>query len=139
MPTIEGKEAGIWINDYVKKAGKFAGVAKAVRTLVKNSAKDVEEYVNPWKIPSFDSNGPLGCFMVGKDHVTFAFMRGAALPDPEELLEGTGKSVRHVKLSTLADVKRPGVKKLIVEAVKLNKKDPPVGMAVGMSKRRKTG
>src|SRR5262245_32955695 len=23
MPTIEGKQAGIWINDYVKEAGKF--------------------------------------------------------------------------------------------------------------------
>ena len=45
--------------------------------------------MNPWKIPSFDSNGPLCCFMVGKEHVTFAFMRGAALPGPEKLLEGT--------------------------------------------------
>ena len=77
MPTIEGKQAAIWINDYVKTAGKLEGVAKAVRTLVKKAVKGVEEYVNPWKIPSFDSNGPLCCFMVGKQHVTFAFMRGA--------------------------------------------------------------
>jgi hypothetical protein len=52
--------------------------------------------VNPWKIPSFDSNGPLCCFMVDKEHVTFAFMSGAALPDLEKLLEGTwkGRSTR---------------------------------------------
>jgi hypothetical protein len=136
MPTIEGKQAGIWINDYVKEAGKFEGVAKAVRVLVKNAVKGVEEYVNPWKIPSFDSNGPLCCFMVGKEHVTFAFTRGAALPDPEKLLEGTGKGVRHVKLRRVADVKRPGVKKLIAQAAKLNKKDPPSGMMVGMEKRK---
>jgi hypothetical protein len=80
MPTIEGKQAGIWIDDYVKKAGTCEGVAKAVRALVKKAVKGVEEYVNPWKIPSFDSNGPLCCFMVGKEHVTFALMRGAALP-----------------------------------------------------------
>ena len=137
MPTIEGKQAGIWINDYVKEAGKFEGVAKAVRVLVKNAVKGVEEYVNPWKIPSFDSNGSLCCFMVGKEHVTFAFMRGAALPDPEKLLEGTGKGVRHVKLRSIADVKRPGVKKLIAEAAKLNKKDPPSGVMVGMEKRKR--
>jgi hypothetical protein len=135
MPTIEGKQAGIWINDYVKKAGELEGVAKAVRALMKKSVKGVEEYVNPWKIPSFDSNGPLGCFMVGKEHVTFAFMRGAALPDPEKLLEGTGKSVRHVKLRSVADVKRPGVKQLIVKAATLNRKDPPLGMMVGMEKK----
>lgn len=136
MPTIEGKQAEIWINDYVKEAGKLEGVAKAVRALMK-AVKGVEEYVNPWSIPSFDSNGPLCCFMVGKEHVTFAFMRGAALPDPEKLLEGTGKGVRHVKLRSVADVKRPGVKKLIVEAAKLNKKDPPSGKMVGMEKRKR--
>ena len=137
MPTIEGKQAEIWIADYVNKAGKLEGVTKAVRTLVKKAVKGVEEYVNPWKIPSFDSNGPLCCFMVGKEHVTFAFMRGAALSDPEKLLEGTGKGVRHVKLRSVTDVKKPGVKKLVVEAAKLNKKDPPSGMMVGMEKRKR--
>ena len=137
MPTIEGKQAAIWITDYVNKAGKLKGVTKAVRALVKNAVKGVEEYVNPWKIPSFDSNGPLCCFMVGKEHVTFAFMRGALLSDPAQLLEGTGKGVRHVKLRSVADVKKPGVKKLVVQAAKLNKKDPPSGMMVGMEKRKR--
>jgi hypothetical protein len=136
MPTIEGKEARVWIDAYVQKAGKLADVTKAVRALLKKTVKGSEEYVNPWKIPSIDSNGPLCCFMVGKEHVTFAFMRGAALPDPEKLLEGTGKGVRHVKLRSVADVKRPGVKKLIVNAAALNRKHPPSGMMVGMEKRK---
>src|SRR5215831_19712966 len=127
MPTIEGKDGRLWIDAYVKKAGKLEGVTTA----------GCEEYVNPWKIPSFDSNGPLCGFMVGKEHVTFVFMRGAALPDPQELLEGTGKGVRHVKLASVADVKRPGVKKLVVEAAKLNKKNPPSGKMVGMEKRKR--
>jgi hypothetical protein len=74
--------------------------------------------------------------MVGKQHVTFAFMRGAALPDPEKLLEGTGKGVRHLKLRSIADVRKPGVKKLVLQAASLNKKDPPSGMMVGMEKRK---
>jgi len=137
MPTIEGKQARVWIDGYVNKAGTFEGVARAVRVLVKKTVKGSEEYVNPWKIPSFDSNGPLCCFMVGKEHVTFAFLRGALLPDPAKLLEGTGKGVRHVKLRSVADVKRPGVKRLIAEAAKLNKKDSPSGMMVGMEKRKR--
>ncbi|HTR27275.1 MAG TPA: DUF1801 domain-containing protein [Terriglobales bacterium] len=63
--------------------------------------------------------------MANKEHVTFAFMRGAALPDPKKLLEGTAKGARHVKLRTVADVKKPGVKKLIVAAAKLNRKTHP--------------
>ena len=137
MPTIEGREGRLWIDAYVKKAGKLAGVARAVRTLVKKTAAGCEEYVSPWKVPSFDSNGPLCCFVLGREHVTLAFLRGAALADPDKLLEGKAKFVRNVRLRSMADVKRPGVKKLIAEAARLNRKDPPSGMMVGMDKRRK--
>ena len=136
MPTIEGKEGRLWIDAYVKKAGKLAGVAKAVRALMKKTAAGCEEYVSPWKTPAFDSNGPLCVFVLMKDYVTLAFLRGARLPDPEKLLEGKAMGVRNIKMRSLADVKRPGVKKLIAEAVKLNKKDPPSGNMVGMNKRR---
>ena len=98
MPTIEGKQAATWIADYVGKAGKFEDVIKALRALVKKSVTGVEEYVNPWKIPSFDSNGPLCVFVLGNEHVTLAFLRGAKLRDPEKLLEGKAKSVRNVRL-----------------------------------------
>jgi hypothetical protein len=137
MPTIEGNPGRLWIDAYVKKAGKLAAVARAVRALVKKTAAECEEYVSPWKTPAFDSNGPLCVFVLQKEHVTLAFLRGARLPDPEKLLEGKAKGVRNVKLGSVADVKRPGVKRLIVEAAKLNKKDPPSGKMVGMDKRRK--
>jgi len=136
MPTIEGKEGRAWIDEYVAKSGNMKGVLKGLRALVKKTIATCEEYVNPWKIPSFDSNGTVCGFMTGKEHVTFIFLRGAALPDPEGLLEGTGKSVRHVKVRTAADVKKPGLKKLIVEAAKLNKREPMKGMKVDMDKRR---
>ena len=136
MPTIEGKEAKLWIDAYVNEAGKLAPVAKAIRALVNKSAAGCEEYVSPWKTPAFDSNGPLCVFVIQKEHVTLAFMRGAVLSDPEKLLEGKGKGVRSIRLRTPEDVKRPGVKKLIEQAVKLNKKDPPSGKMVGMDKRR---
>jgi len=137
MPTIEGKEGKLWIDAYVKKAGKLTGVAKAVRALVKKTVTGCEEYVSPWRTPAFDSNGPLCVFVLGKEHVTLAFLRGAMLPDPQKLLEGKAKGVRNVKLKSLADVKRPGVKKLIADAAKMNKKNPPSGKMVGMDKRRK--
>jgi len=139
MPTIEGKEGRAWIDEYVAKSGNMKGVLKGLRELVKKTIAGCEEYVNPWKIPSFDSNGTVCGFMTGKEHVTFIFLRGAALPDPEGLLEGTGKSVRHVKVRTAVDVKKPGLKKLIVEAAKLNKREPMKGMKVDMDKRRGKG
>src|SRR5215469_16734380 len=144
MPTVEGKEARVWIDEYVKKAGKLSGVAKAVRGLVKKSVAGCEEYVNPWKIPSFDLNGPLCFFMVAKEHVIFGFMRGAMLRDPGKLLEGTGKYLRHVKLRSTADVRRSEVLTLVKQAARLNRKEPVTGTKVQMkrssaAKTRKSG
>ncbi len=136
MPTMEGKEARLWIDRYVANAGKMRGVAKAVRGLVKKNVAGCEEYVNPWKIPTFDLNGPLCFYMVAKSHVVFGFMRGAMLRDPEKLLEGTGKYLRHVKLRSAAEVRRPGVRALLKEAAALNRKKPVTGTAVQMNKRR---
>ena len=138
MPTIEGKEGREWIEAYVAKAGKLKDVLKGLRALVKRTIAGCEEYVNPWKIPSFDADGTVCGFMAGKEHVTFIFLRGAALPDPEGLLEGTGKSVRHVKVRTMNDVRKPALKKLIVEAAKLNKRKPVTGMKVEMNKRKRS-
>ena len=137
MPTIEGKDGRLWIDAYVRGAGKLEQVAKSVRALVMKTAAGCEEYVSPWKTPAFDLDGPFCVFVIGKEHVTLAFLRGAILPDPDKLLEGKAKGVRNLKLRSLDDVKRPGVKKLIEAAVRLNKKDPPSGKMVGMDKRRK--
>lgn len=129
MPGLEGKEAVTWINAYVEKKGpKLSLVAEGLRRLMMKTVAGAKESVNPWGIPTFESNGPMCFFMVGKNHVTFGFLRGTALKDPAELLEGTGKNLRHVKLRTPEDLKRPELKKLIAEAARLNKREPIVGM-----------
>jgi len=138
MPTIEGQPARIWIDKYVNKSGKVPAVAKAVRTLVKKTVPASEEYVNPWKIPTFDLNGPLCFYMTAKEHVVFGFMRGALLRDPEKLLEGTGKFLRHVKLRSLADVRQPAVRALLKQAAALNRKTPVTGTKLQMKKSSAT-
>jgi hypothetical protein len=49
-------------------------------------------------------------------HVNLGFYYGAGLPDPEGLLEGSGKELRHIKIHTLEQVKQPAVRKLVEEA-----------------------
>lgn len=46
-------------------------------------------------------------------HVNLGFNYGAELPDKDNLLEGTGKLFRHIKMKSMADVERPGVRKLL--------------------------
>lgn len=50
--------------------------------------------------------------------VTLFFLQGAGLADPSGLLQGTGTTVRSLILNSAADLDRPGVKKLMAEALK---------------------
>jgi len=51
-----------------------------------------------------------------KNYVNLGFMYGADLPDPEGLLDGSGKLLRHFKIRSLEDLQRPALIKLIEEA-----------------------
>jgi hypothetical protein len=48
-----------------------------------------------------------------RDWVNVQFADGADLPDPDGLVEGTGKRIRHVKVRTIADVARPALRRLV--------------------------
>jgi hypothetical protein len=48
-----------------------------------------------------------------KAHVNVGFFRGAEIADPERLLEGTGRFMRHVKLKPGSDVGAGALKQLI--------------------------
>jgi hypothetical protein len=49
--------------------------------------------------------------------VNIGFWAGTLLPDPNHLLEGTGKQSRHVKIRALPDVERPALRYLIRAAI----------------------
>jgi len=50
------------------------------------------------------------------DHVNLGFNQGAELPDPEELLEGPGKMLRHTKITEPEDLDDPALRRLLEEA-----------------------
>jgi hypothetical protein len=52
-----------------------------------------------------------------KNWVNLGFYKGADLPDPGGLLEGTGKMLRHVKVRTIEDAERPEIRALLEQAL----------------------
>ena len=46
-------------------------------------------------------------------HINLGFPRGATLPDPNRVLEGDGKAMRHIKFATPEDLDRPFVRRYI--------------------------
>lgn len=97
-------------------------VALKVCDVIRGVAPDAKEKVyTGWRIIAF-SYGPgmKGQFCaIGphRAHVNVYFMRGTELVDPGNLLEGTGKKMRHVKVRTTTDAQGKGLKGLIKAAV----------------------
>jgi hypothetical protein len=51
-----------------------------------------------------------------KDHINLGFNQGAELPDPEGLLEGPGKMLRHTKITSSEDLQDPALRRLLEAA-----------------------
>ena len=57
------------------------------------------------------------CYIgVIKDHVNLGFLHGSELADPEVILEGTGKQMRHIKIWSPSDLLRPAIRAYLREA-----------------------
>lgn len=57
------------------------------------------------------------CYIgVIKDHLNLGFVRGSELADPQRLLEGEGKQMRHIKIRNMADLLRPAIRTYLREA-----------------------
>jgi hypothetical protein len=80
--------------------------------------------------------------VIYRDHVNLTFPRGVDLNDPNGLLEGSGKAMRHVKLRVLGDLDRPGVQQLVMQAKKrqgLGKPPAPLRKVKTSLKSRSSG
>ena len=53
-----------------------------------------------------------------KDDVNLGFYYGAELPDPEQLLQGTGKLLRHVKIREPKAIRSRALRQLLKAATK---------------------
>ncbi|HKY79829.1 MAG TPA: DUF1801 domain-containing protein [Anaerolineales bacterium] len=51
------------------------------------------------------------------EYVNLGFPRGVDLPDPEGLLEGSGKQARHVKIEALSQAESPEISAMVQASV----------------------
>src|SRR5262245_53704093 len=58
------------------------------------------------------------CHVVAyREHVNLGFNQGAALPDPEHLLVGSGTNIRHIRIGDAKILEQSGVVHLVAAAV----------------------
>jgi hypothetical protein len=95
-------------------------VAVELRALINKAAPQAEETV-AWGYPWWKLNGWLCTVYTAGDHINFGFSRGAELDDPDGMLEGTGKGMRHIKVFDVSEIKKAKFTRLLKQAAELNR------------------
>ncbi|MGP0073756.1 MAG: DUF1801 domain-containing protein [Bryobacteraceae bacterium] len=101
----------------------IADLALALREIVLEAAPDASESIYQVYTVAiwFGFSGKMKdmfCYIAtNAGHVNLGFPRGATLPDPNRVLEGDGKSLRHIKFRSRRDVERPFVRRYIQAAI----------------------
>jgi hypothetical protein len=98
-----------------------AGLARRLRTLLRRNLPGAIETSDKenWGIGRGTGyRDTLFVISPQKGNVNLGFHDGAALPDPDELLEGAGKRHRHLKVRTQSQLQDARVIRLIQAAVR---------------------
>ena len=107
-PVIDG-----WFDAQPSDLGS---IARKWFALMRRCGPDVRELIHDGYPTVCVEDAPFAYVGVFKSHVNVGFFHGAALPDPTNLLQGTGRYMRHVKLSAGLALDEHSLEALITSA-----------------------
>lgn len=116
FPTAVRRDPAIeaWITEH---AGELGVIARQWFEVMRGCGDDVRELLHDGHPTACVGDAAFAYVNAFSAHVNVGFFRGAALPDPRGLLEGTGKFMRHVKLRPGEEVDAAALRQLIDAAV----------------------
>jgi hypothetical protein len=102
-----------WMNN---QPGELGAIARHWFELMRDQGNDVRELLHDGHPTACIGDAAFGYVNAFTAHVNVGFFRGAEIADPQGLLEGTGKFMRHVKLRPGTDVDAAALTELIAAA-----------------------
>jgi hypothetical protein len=102
-----------WMKEHTGELGK---IARQWFEVMRKCGDEVRELLHDGCPVACLGDAPFSYVNVFTSHVNVGFFHGAALPDPAHLLQGTGKSMRHVKLRPGTPTNTAAVSRLIKAA-----------------------
>ena len=97
-------------------SNELGAIAQHWFEVMRECGDDVRELLHDGHPTACVADAAFGYVNAFTAHVNVGFFRGAEIADPDRLLEGTGKFMRHVKLRPETDVNAPALMKLIETA-----------------------
>jgi hypothetical protein len=100
----------------IEHAGELGNIARYWFGMMRKCGDEVRELLHDGCPVACLGDAPFGYVNVFTAHVNVGFFHGAALPDPAGLMQGIGKSMRHVKLRPATAINSEALKELIERA-----------------------
>lgn len=94
-------------------------LVRDLRDKILKLESDLDEVIK-WNNLIYEKDGLVCAIVIHKDHVNLEFAQGNELLDPDGMLEGTGKKIRHVKIRNSEEIESKQLTNLIKEALNLN-------------------
>jgi hypothetical protein len=115
FPTAVKRDPAIagWLKEH---SGELGAIAQYWFEVMRNCGDDTRELLHDGHPTACVGDAAFAYVNAFRAHVNVGFFRGAELPDPHSLLEGTGKFMRHVKLRPGSDVDTTALLELINSA-----------------------
>ena len=112
FPTAVKRDAAIeiWMHDHPDELG---AIARRWFEVMRNCGDDVRELLHDGHPTACVADAAFAYVNAFTAHVNVGFFRGAEIADPDRLLEGTGKFMRHVKIRCDSHVDAAALTKLI--------------------------
>lgn len=96
------------VTNYISEASEEQKkIMEALRIIIHKEVPSVVENFK-WSRPVFSTDADFAYFKTSKSYLTFGIFRFEKIKDNKDLLEGTGKDMRHIKIKKMADMK-PGI------------------------------
>jgi len=97
-------------------SGDLGAIAQHWFDVMRERGDDVRELLHDGHPTACVADAAFAYVNVFTAHVNVGFFRGAELADPVQLLDGTGKYMRHVKLRPESDIEATALVELIETA-----------------------
>ena len=89
-----GKSAESW---FAILAPPLFSIAGKLRKLIQDTDSEITETLK-WGMPNYEKDGAICALRAGNGYIALQFYNGTNLDDPDLLLEGSGKKMRHIKV-----------------------------------------
>lgn len=98
------------VNQYIdEQSSPQKEICRALREIITKTFPSIKEEMK-WGVPNY---GNLYYFVALKDHVNLGFSIKNLDEDEIKLLEGTGKTMRHIKSKSIDDIDEEKIIKLL--------------------------